>query len=305
MRYRRRVSAEDSMELMLDTICNVFGGIIFIAILLAILTSNRTLDVRELELEQLAALAERWERFELTTQIRQQEASIEVLRQTADLSSGDHLDQVADVLANIDQQMTEARERREDAANWLQRRARSLDTETRDLQDQLDSLQAMEISAQAEIGQLVDSQKVNLRLPYETRTERNQILLLIHNHEVFFVPIHPNRELLRGAGLGDGVRVDERMMLRIPIWVVTPRGGQGINLRAEAVRDDPLLRNLAQHLNAGRHFLDIYVSPESFESFSIFRQEITRLGYRYNVRPYDGGRNGQITFSPGGDGRVQ
>lgn len=37
MRRRRRTTSADSLELLLDTICNTFGGVLFIAILVVIL----------------------------------------------------------------------------------------------------------------------------------------------------------------------------------------------------------------------------------------------------------------------------
>ena len=45
MSRRERANA-DSLELLLDTICNVFGGIIFIAIIVALLTASRAAGVR-------------------------------------------------------------------------------------------------------------------------------------------------------------------------------------------------------------------------------------------------------------------
>ena len=54
MRTTRRRDSEgsDGLELLLDTICNVFGGIVFIAILVALLTSARNSDVRREQLPE-------------------------------------------------------------------------------------------------------------------------------------------------------------------------------------------------------------------------------------------------------------
>jgi hypothetical protein len=46
MSSRRELAHADSLEMLLDTICNVFGGIIFIAILVALLTSAQTALLR-------------------------------------------------------------------------------------------------------------------------------------------------------------------------------------------------------------------------------------------------------------------
>ena len=52
---RRKINADDSMELLLDTICNIFGGIIFMAILVVIQTqisAGKVKRMTEIQSEQ-------------------------------------------------------------------------------------------------------------------------------------------------------------------------------------------------------------------------------------------------------------
>lgn len=51
-RSRRRISANDSLELLLDTICNTFGGIVFIALLVSLLISQSSTEVSIASVEE-------------------------------------------------------------------------------------------------------------------------------------------------------------------------------------------------------------------------------------------------------------
>ena len=49
MSHRRNAVAADSMELLLDTVCNTFGAVIFISMLVAILVSRRSSGAADTE----------------------------------------------------------------------------------------------------------------------------------------------------------------------------------------------------------------------------------------------------------------
>jgi len=53
----RRVESDSSLELLLDTICNTFGGILFIALLVSILMSQRSAEVLTKPVDQSAQAA--------------------------------------------------------------------------------------------------------------------------------------------------------------------------------------------------------------------------------------------------------
>jgi hypothetical protein len=44
---RQRQTSQDSLELLLDTLCNVFGGIILITCLLALMNNRKTDDSKQ------------------------------------------------------------------------------------------------------------------------------------------------------------------------------------------------------------------------------------------------------------------
>ncbi len=50
---RRRTGQASSLDLFLDTICNAFGGIMFLAILLSVLVQNRTKQPSEVKTPQV------------------------------------------------------------------------------------------------------------------------------------------------------------------------------------------------------------------------------------------------------------
>src|SRR5688572_11055317 len=71
MNRLRRTQAQDSLELLLDTMCNTFGGIILIALLIALLSRDSTSDagvgqrIKE-QLEQVTRQTAEAERLQKT-----------------------------------------------------------------------------------------------------------------------------------------------------------------------------------------------------------------------------------------------
>lgn len=59
MKRRRRLQPSDSLDLLLDTMCNSFGGIIFIAILVALLVRENPLPIFTQAQQATEAMAER------------------------------------------------------------------------------------------------------------------------------------------------------------------------------------------------------------------------------------------------------
>ena len=115
---RRRQTQTDSFDLFLDTICNTFGGIIFLAILVAILIQTKSVLHQPEQKDQTTHT--RQEFRELQTRLTAAESS--VLRLTLALESMPEINpnddfreyaetknELAEIDQNIQQMMTESK----------------------------------------------------------------------------------------------------------------------------------------------------------------------------------------------------
>ena len=306
MTHRRRHSDRaDSMDLLLDTICNVFGGIIFIAILVAILTSDRTERVAEDARSALAAAQQQRRAVAMQDRIGELEAAIAQMEQTAEVIATPEGERRADVLERIEQQRRDARGRRDEARTWLETFEEATELRLDQFEAQLADEQQRLGELEAQLEAVMQQQTIEARLPYERRTARRQVLLLVHSERLFVVPLGLNEAALRSRGLDGHVRIRSigGGLARGGGEAVTPRSGGGVALDGDFTGHDDV-RRLFEIANPRRDFFDIYVTPDSFGAFQRLRRELARRGYRYNVEPYEG-RRGEITFSPSGPRPVQ
>ena len=76
MSRRQMISADDSLELLLDTICNTFGAVIFISILASILAQNSAPESASPE-ETAAAIEETYTRQRELSELRRRQQAME------------------------------------------------------------------------------------------------------------------------------------------------------------------------------------------------------------------------------------
>jgi len=76
MSRRQMISTDDSLELLLDTICNTFGAVIFISILASILAQNSAPDSASPE-ETTAAIEESYTRQRELSELRRRQQTME------------------------------------------------------------------------------------------------------------------------------------------------------------------------------------------------------------------------------------
>ena len=129
MATRRTIDDSDSLELLLDTICNVFGGVIFIAMLVAVLTSFRASSVQEtVESQSLPNLPRE---AGLRRAISQYSIANSALREDVELLATPETVSNAAVMATLEQRLVEAQTYEHELRAWLaeQQRVEELQAE--------------------------------------------------------------------------------------------------------------------------------------------------------------------------------
>jgi hypothetical protein len=267
MRRRNTGGSEGSLELLLDTICNMFGGIVLIAILLAIVSStqsrvNRPTTGRtvsdEVYAEQLAVIAD------LTNQIAVLQGTI---AQGIPLVTQDDID----------------KQRREN---------QGLEKKVGDLLGAIGELQARIVQQDAEIAVL--KKKID-QLQTETQRKRPPSEHVITKSPVFvilksgrFIPITSMSQSHR-AGLDRGF--DARHVRtqttgnRTDITIVA---GAGQKIAAGCERQGSMAELLTK-VSSQKEFVWFVVYPDSYPEFNYVKNILVGKGFDYNWLPMSAG----------------
>lgn len=284
-------SGQDSLDLLLDTLCNVFGAIILIACLLALLGRDQTASHSPvnadagavgllLEHRIDAALSELDGLQKLLSEIddagdkplRELAAKRDVLRKTVDRLRKERSDSETQA---IQKATAHAADPGTELARLSQRR-KELAMRLADLQLQAEAasekqqfLENRLIDLAREIEGSESTRHVKLRLPKERSSTKHPAAIILKFGEVF--PISD------GEGhYFDGVRHSSETG---DSFIVHPKNSEGLS----PSRNASSLREIFARHQSSNSYLAFYIYPDSFEAFRELKPLIHQLGIEYGV----------------------
>ena len=269
-------SLPESMELLLDTMCNTFGGVMFIAISLALLVfmlhkeyspeKQNEMDQKTIDLlkEEKQRLNNRYELVKKDIEMLKKEISIknpvapELRRAVIDLEQ--QLRDVEAELENLKNKMTSARRRTDKLKQQNDRMQSELNDKKKSISRKLKTLEQRRKHLDTEITlwrkKLTSTPRRYIHFASNKLTNANPYTVLVKNGNVY--------------RLGTNVRrssSEVRVRLEGNIVHMTPVHGVSIDsLTTESVR------NMFDSFSRNHHFLWIEVSPESLASFVVLRR---------------------------------
>jgi|GEM_PF-3272135 len=294
-----RPHSEESIDLLLDTICDVFGGFVFIACLLALLTNHKTptpddpagtsgmqgrvlaekLEAAKSELAGLQKLDLKMKDLghdKLQTLIQERndlQATLDRLRQRQPANSDSVVskDPVGDItelrseVKALDQRHADAKARKEAA-----------EKRGRDLAAQIQSIRS-KITAEDE------KHVEHVRFPKERQITKAAMNIILQNGAIY--PL-VNADGEKFSGLTRVMKDDES-------FDAIPKKSEGMPMSdAAAVR-----RLLASYKRWGG-YISLNVFPDSFETFRALKALILEAGLDYGFDVYP--EHFIITFNPKG-----
>lgn len=285
IRRRRSPAASESLELLLDTLCNTFGGVLFIALLVVLmlrpgermLGDDRAGDSTPDDFEAMARELDviRAEVDTLRTTLASQELLIAGTIPEDRDEARDELDQALEAVreaeAEADRMLAEtARLRAETLAN--EATLASLESDLAERRGLRDAAQSR-LDEARRANQTAVSPGSN-----ELKSTTKRSLGLILRHDRVYVWHRYDR-----SGNPVGLNTDEFLIVEdTPEGLVTlPKRTAGIPIRGESAAEQ-LRRRLAPF--SPRVFaLDIVLHPDSFDTFQDFKRTILELGYQYRL----------------------
>lgn len=319
---RRKRDRDSSLELLLDTITNTFGGILFIAILVSLLlrTSSRSAQEEAARAETMSAV----EQAELEVRIEALQDDARLLREkvASAQNSGDSStdDEETGRLSAAAAQVSEAlAERTEAIRNTLdlQRQAasateeyESLEEARKSVDERLAAAENLLASAREKAAEIAEAAvqldrpqgptevEQTVGLPSLRPSVKNEVGLYIRFDKIFMMHawrgrerLGPNTEHFVVASLpgGDGVR-----------QVARPKPGAGIPVNPTTINAD--LRKLLQPFPPGEFVIGLIVFEDSFDVFQWIKAAVVAAGYEYRPLAL---RPGESVVDFGGTGEAQ
>lgn len=304
----RRKTPNDSLYLLLDTLCNAFGGIILLAVLVVLLTSKektvsaaasdsqemlqRRLAIAETNLHQALELSaklqtraddHRWKTQVTLLGTRQQlQADINTIHEIASRSAKE-LEAAAsseptERMKMLNAQLTNAQARKSQAENSLaavKENAKRLSTRLASLDKQASDL-------------ISESQR-QLRLPKEHETSKRVIYIIARYGRIFTCR---NSDLSRNE-------TDIEWISSFTSETAEPRSGRGI----DPVGNSPGLRSYFKKLSENSVYIAFCVFEDSFPAFIRAKQIATEAGLTYGWDPFRFS-DGPVSFVTQGEGHT-
>ena len=279
-RHRRRSSlADESLELLLDTICNTFGGVLFIAILLALSArpTPKLVDPDPLTTAERLAQA-RADR--LSAEIAELEESIRQAEQAADLLGAGGMtesllkvERARETLAEAEAAMGQA-EREAEAIS-----GQSTETETRreSMENERKELQAHRDRLAGEVDRAAEGREQELAMPeLGSRSRKTEVGLIVQYGRLY------RWEKTAGSEL-DGLNTDDLYVSRNSAGSaeVRPIPFAGIDLNAPDAAEQ--IAALLAEIPPERFTYVLVVRPDSFASWATVRDGIKAAGGRYRL----------------------
>ncbi len=303
----------DSLDLLLDTMCNLFGGIVFIALLVAMLAQDGARqrvepprsDTEEVLRRQIEQLAD-----EKETIFRKLVEKREDLAQLLEKISPEKMGELASLKARQEKLENELENAAEEAslppdARSIQEKltkemerhkktALALENEQKAFEREIQRLKERGKDLAAKSRQLAEERVQSVRLPRETQdNRRSNTYMIVRNGRVYPVYAISSGRLYSTHVLTE----TESSGFFGEDTIVTPREGAGL------VREEDLAREF-RSINGDDYFPFFLVYPDSFGEFLTARKVAQEAGLDYGLDFYESGRK-VILSSRGKKGGTQ
>lgn len=268
---RRRHGEDDSLELLLDTICNMFGGVIFIAILMAILAgkSGVTSSAAAGGPSRASILAA--EVQDMKELVRQSEETLAVA--TEDGAIEESLKTIEEKIAEAKRRLEELREAQAQLAEKGKDTSNVKGNAAGRLADLKEESRRLADFIEREVG----ARRSDARLPVKHRSNLIGFPVILRGnilYEVYSINSSNDQEYnsadVSWEKLKDATRIDPRV----------GRGGYPVDI--EFSRSARWIATIGK-LDPRKRAFDVGLYPDSFEAFHRFREAATRTGFSYNV----------------------
>lgn len=284
MKNRRKQLIPDSLEMLLDTMCNTFGGIILIALMVALLAKDARMNQIEADtqVETEAILKNRLTRAE-----EDLKTALEFKARLEDQSGDPTFEERVRLLSQREQARAEHQATREDLEKTRESLRSMSETvaEVKAVQKELEAQQArvesekerreqqsrtleQEIAEmQRQVAGQMNQRVRRLRLPREHATRKDPVEIVVRHGELFPV------RLFSGPASTFNRQGFVLRPIEGGIEELTPVQGKGLNPESNLASVIRYFRTVPQN-----SYLVFRVYEDSFNAYNLAKQAATRVG---------------------------
>jgi len=264
-------NGESSLELLLDTICNMFGGIVLIAILLAVL--SKEMGKPEKQNQNVSEPVTAQQQYRLII------LSNEYIRVLGDVKKYSNI-----VGANKTQYSEELKTTLIKEINRQKHKNERFESKNQELQNDNEVLKEKLKNASTEINESKKKDKLQVRVPSAREVSKEPILVIIKNGKYYSLI------KMRPGDTPDNRPHDESMfkLSQLPDTFVIQLSE---NAQGERIEDNIPTRghihDMLQNINSDSEYLMFLVYTDSFEDFNKLKRNLIKKSISYNWIPLE------------------
>ena len=287
---RRHHEPDDSLELLLDPICNMFGTIMFVALIAALLALTRSGvvvsdAVSAMEREQASAVS----------QMAGRATELERTLSTLPAGEGRELDQAA--ADRVERALGEVA-RREVLIERYQDTVKTARENMDDVASQVEPMRTELTRVRDAVEAARRSKDRQVRTPLEREVSLFEFTVVVWNDQLFAIcdlTTRPrdacewlrcwNQKHVVPARCTTPVFECSRVNIHIARSIML-REGAGIKIGdIEALRNNPDFIALLKTLDPATDLIGMVVAPDSFDAFAVVKDAFLSAGFNYSVEP--------------------
>lgn len=287
---RRHHEPDDSLELLLDPICNMFGTIMFVALIAALLALTRSGvvvsdAVSAMEREQASAVS----------QMQGRATELERTLSTLPAGEGRELDQAA--ADRVERALGEVA-RREVLIERYQDTVKTARENMDDVASQVEPMRTELTRVRDAVEAARRSKDRQVRTPLEREVSLFEFTVVVWNDQLFAIcdlTTRPrdacewlrcwNQKHVVPARCTTPVFECSRVNIHIARSIML-REGAGIKIGdIEALRSNPEFIALLKTLDPATDLIGMVVAPDSFDAFAVVKDAFLSAGFNYSVEP--------------------
>ena len=287
----RRFKQSDSTGLLLDTVCNVFGGIILISLLIAILAreteSQLKTDINpdartELLQRRIERITVENRRIRLQNEAKEKELAELTNPQIGKLlnsieASKQKLDSVRHAIVNLQRELETSQLDADDLLEKIEQDKAEADAElakemlySTQIEAKLSQLKKQEQELIEQRKAAKEKQTVRMRLPRERKTGQEQVWVLVRYGKLY--PTYLRQGITETRN-----NVSIRWTEKFGSQKAEPISKRGIAV----LRNDREWKSYLQALDSRREFVAFVVWPDSYKAFNLAKASAVSRGMSY------------------------
>ncbi|MFK8113018.1 MAG: hypothetical protein AB8B91_12500 [Rubripirellula sp.] len=281
MSRRNNSEEQDSLDLLLDTVSNVFGGVMFLTLLAALLILTRGAEAivePEVVVEPPTPTDDRLTALEI------QQASTAIASQQQMLDRLDPDGQIADKvdrLASINETIALAKRQVRRAGASVAQRQQALQDQVAgdsELEQQIESLQQAVVEKTKQVNDARSESERTVRFRPLSRSQSIEAVVLLRYGRMY---------MLHQGPFSGSINRDEFYILESKggVTSITPKPHRGAIVNAKTI--SKLMTKLTRSFPARRFHITIAVWDDSFTEFNPLKDALSSAGYRYRTLTCD------------------